>query len=147
MDIRYFIGVDISKATAPADRLDWAVFDGRTFDGRTIVLQSQSANTEVAIRATVKLIKGLPGFVIAQSVCCVEHTGIYCTHLLSSRAAAAFMRFICRFGWRAVYRSKKRVVCNGERLILLMPSVLRSMPFGFAIRYDYGNLNGLFCKN
>lgn len=25
MDIRYFIGVDISKAT-----LDWAVFDGKT---------------------------------------------------------------------------------------------------------------------
>ncbi len=33
MTIRYFIGVDISKAT-----LDWAVFDGQI-----IVLQSQSA--------------------------------------------------------------------------------------------------------
>ncbi|CAN5264142.1 IS110 family transposase [soil metagenome] len=73
MDIRYFIGVDISKAT-----LDWAVFDGKT-----IVLQSQSANSEMSIRATLKLIKALPGFLIAESVCCMEHTGIYNAHLLT----------------------------------------------------------------
>jgi hypothetical protein len=34
MDIRYYIGIDVSKAT-----LDWAVFDGQT-----IVLQTQSPN-------------------------------------------------------------------------------------------------------
>jgi transposase len=73
MDIRYFIGVDISKAT-----LDWAVFDGKT-----IVLQSQSENSEVGIKATIKLIKALPGFTIANSVCCMEHTGIYNAHILS----------------------------------------------------------------
>ena len=73
MDIRYFIGVDISKAT-----LDWAVFDGKT-----VLLQSQSANSEVGIKATLKLIKALPGFTIAGSVCCMEHTGIYKAHLLS----------------------------------------------------------------
>ena len=74
MDIRYFIGVDVSKAT-----LDWAVYDGKA-----IVLQSQSDNTEIAIRATIKLIKALPGFTVAKAVCCFEHTGIYSAHLLSS---------------------------------------------------------------
>ena len=74
MDIRYFIGVDVSKAT-----LDWAVFDGKT-----TVLQIQSANSPTAIRTTVKLIKALLYFTIAESVCCLEHTGIYCAHLLSS---------------------------------------------------------------
>ena len=73
MYIRYFIGVDISKAT-----LDWAVFDGKT-----IVLQSQSANSETGIKATIKLIKALPGFRVAESVCCMEHTGIYNAHLLA----------------------------------------------------------------
>ena len=73
MDIRYFIGVDISKAT-----LDWAVFDGKT-----IVLQSQSANSETGITLTIKLIKSLPNFRVAESVCCVEHTGIYNAHLLA----------------------------------------------------------------
>ena len=74
MDFLYFIGVDVSKAT-----LDWAIYDGKR-----IVLQSQSANTEVAIRAIVKQIKALPGFTITKSVCCLEHTGIYSAHLLSS---------------------------------------------------------------
>ena len=73
MDIRYFIGVDISKAT-----LDWAVFDGKT-----TVLQSQSANSEAGIKATLKLIKVLPGFKVTKSVCCMEHTGIYNAHLLA----------------------------------------------------------------
>lgn len=73
MDIRYFIGVDISKAT-----LDWAVFDGKT-----IVLQSQSANSETGIKTSLKLIKALPGFKVAESVCCREHTGIYNAHLLT----------------------------------------------------------------
>jgi transposase len=73
MDIRYFIGVDISKAT-----LDWAVYDGKT-----IVLQSQSANSEAGIKTTLKLIKALSGFKVAESVCCMEHTGIYNAHLLS----------------------------------------------------------------
>lgn len=73
MDIRYFIGVDISKAT-----LDWAVFDGKT-----IVFQSQSANSEVGIRTTLKLIRALPLFRVTESVCCMEHTGIYNAHLLA----------------------------------------------------------------
>ena len=73
MDIRYFIGVDISK-----DTLDWAVFDGKA-----IVLQTQSVNSEVGIKAAIKLIKALPEFKVAESVCCMEHTGIYNAHLLT----------------------------------------------------------------
>jgi transposase len=80
MTIRYFIGIDVSKAT-----LDWAVFDGQT-----IVLQTQSVNSPAAIRAIVKLMKALPDFTISESVCCLEHTGIYSAHILSTRAAAAF---------------------------------------------------------
>lgn len=72
MDIRYFIGIDVSKAT-----LDWAVFDGKD-----IVFQSQSANSQAGVKATVKLIKALPGFAIGESVCCMEHTGIYNAHAL-----------------------------------------------------------------
>ena len=80
MTICYFIGVDVSKAT-----LDWAIFDGKI-----TVFQTQSDNSPAAIRATVKLMKALPGFTVTESVCCLEHTGIYGAHLLSSRAAAAF---------------------------------------------------------
>lgn len=73
MDIRYFIGVDISKAT-----LDWAVFDGKT-----IVLQTQSENSEKGIKAAIKLVRALPAFKVGDSVCCMEHTGIYNAHLLT----------------------------------------------------------------
>ena len=66
MDIRYYIGIDISKAT-----LDWAVFDGKT-----IFLQSQSANSKIGIKSALKLIKALPGFKLSEAVCCMEHTGI-----------------------------------------------------------------------
>jgi transposase len=72
MDIRYFIGVDISKAT-----LDWAIFDGQT-----IVLQTQSENTQVGIKTAIKLIKTLPAFNASQAICCMEQTGIYTAHLL-----------------------------------------------------------------
>ena len=66
MHIRYFIGIDVSKAT-----LDWAVFDGQE-----IVYLGQSANSEVGINTVVKLLKALPGFTVFESVCCMEHTGI-----------------------------------------------------------------------
>ncbi len=67
MDIRCFIGIDVSKATP-----DWAVFDGKK-----IVFQSQSLNSESGVKATVKLIKALPNFTIMGSVCCMEHTDHY----------------------------------------------------------------------
>ncbi|GAB3314608.1 hypothetical protein GCM10027299_02950 [Larkinella ripae] len=46
-------------------------------------MQCQSANSEIAIKATLKLIKVLPGFKWTKSVCCMEHTGIYNAHLLT----------------------------------------------------------------
>lgn len=74
MDIQHFIGVDISKAT-----LDWAVYSAKG----GIIYQTQSANSEVGIKATIKTIKSLPDFEIVKSVCCMEHTGIYNAHLLN----------------------------------------------------------------
>jgi transposase len=53
-------------------------------------LQSQSANTETGIKSTVKLLKALPGFAIAESVCCMEHTGIYNAHLLTQLNKLSF---------------------------------------------------------
>ena len=52
MDIQYFIGVDIAKGT-----LDWAVFDGKS-----IVLQTHSANSVAGIKTVLRLLKGLPGW-------------------------------------------------------------------------------------
>ncbi|GAB3753326.1 IS110 family RNA-guided transposase [Spirosoma pomorum] len=67
METHYFVGIDVSKAT-----LDWAVFNGKA-----IVLQTQSLNSVVAIKATIKVLKALPDFNLQQCVCCLEHTGIY----------------------------------------------------------------------
>ena len=61
MDVQYYIGIDVSKAT-----LDLAVFNGKT-----IVLQTQSLNSVVAIKATIKALKALPGFTTTQSVFCL----------------------------------------------------------------------------
>lgn len=73
MTTQFYIGVDVSKAT-----LDWAVSDGKT-----IILQTQCVNSEAGIKAALKLIKVLPNFKVSEAVCCLEHTGIYCAHLLS----------------------------------------------------------------
>ncbi|ADB36903.1 IS110 family transposase [Spirosoma linguale] len=67
METHYFVGIDVSKAT-----LDWAVFNGKT-----IVLQTQSLNSVVAIKATIKVLKALPNFDLQRCICCLEHTGIY----------------------------------------------------------------------
>jgi transposase len=80
MDIRYYIGIDVSKAT-----LDWAVFDGTS-----IVLQTQSPNSETGIKAALKLIKALPDFKTQTSVSCCEHTGIYNALILQQLASATF---------------------------------------------------------
>ncbi|MGF7215948.1 transposase [Spirosoma lacussanchae] len=77
MDVQYYIGIDVSKAT-----LDWAVFNGKT-----IVLQTQSLNSVAAIKATIKALKALPGFITIQSVFCLEHTGVYNAHILDQLVA------------------------------------------------------------
>lgn len=74
MATRFYIGVEVSKPT-----LDWAVTEGKT-----IFLQTQTANSEAGIKMAVSVIKALPNFSSSESVCCLEHTGVYCAHLLSS---------------------------------------------------------------
>ena len=72
MDIRYYIGIDISKAT-----LDWAVYDGKN-----MVLQTSTPNTVTGIKTALRLLKTLPDWNPADAVFCMEHTGIYNAHLL-----------------------------------------------------------------
>jgi transposase len=80
MEIRYYIGIDVSKAT-----LDWAVFDGKT-----IILQTQSPNSEKGIKAAIKLLRSLPEFAPQLSIACLEHTGIYNALILQQLSAFSF---------------------------------------------------------
>ncbi len=70
--LNYCIGVDVSKA-----HLDLAVW----LDGK-IVAQFAPANGVSALRKCVLEMRRLDGFAMSQAVFCVEHTGIYCAHLL-----------------------------------------------------------------
>ena len=72
MNIRYFVGINISKPT-----LDWAVYDGKK-----MVLQTNSTNSIAGIKSALRLIKTLPDWTPLQAVFCMEHTGIYNAHLL-----------------------------------------------------------------
>jgi transposase len=67
MDIQYYIGIDISKAT-----LDWAIFDGKT-----LALQTTTPNTVTGIKTALRQLKLLAGWNPEQAVFCMEHTGIY----------------------------------------------------------------------
>ncbi|WP_229214101.1 IS110 family transposase [Dyadobacter flavalbus] len=64
MEIIHFIGIDISKSI-----LDWAVYT----PPKGIIFQTQSANSEEGIKATIKTIKALSNFEILKSVWCMEH--------------------------------------------------------------------------
>lgn len=72
MNIHYFIGIDIAKAS-----LDWAVYDGKK-----IVLQTSTPNTVAGIKTALRLLKMLPDWRLQQTVFCMQHTGIYNAHLL-----------------------------------------------------------------
>lgn len=72
MDIRHYIGIDVSKNT-----LDWAIYANKQ-----IIWQTQSDNSPTAIRAVVKKLRALPNFSLSTSICCMEHTGIYNAHAL-----------------------------------------------------------------
>ena len=125
MDIRYFIGIDIAKAT-----LDWAVCDGKK-----MVLQTSTPNTVAGIKTTLRLLKRLPEWNPKKAVFCMEHTGIYNAHLLD------FLHKLHFPIWLEIVPCKLRkpVVCNGVRLTQLTPSVLLSMLFASVISFDYGN--------
>lgn len=72
MDIHYFVGIDIAKAT-----LDWAIYNGKK-----IVLQTSTPNSVTGIKTALRLLKALPDWNPKQAVFCMEHTGIYNAHLL-----------------------------------------------------------------
>lgn len=64
MDIRYYVGIDIAKAT-----LGWAVYDGKK-----IVLQTSTPNSVAGIKTALRLLKSLPDWKPAEAVFCMEHT-------------------------------------------------------------------------
>src|SRR5436190_15709232 len=72
MELKHYIGVDVSKAT-----LDIVVCE----QGQ-VIFRTQSENNKKSIAKTVKELRRLPSFSMMQSVFCMEHTGIYCHHLL-----------------------------------------------------------------
>ncbi|QKZ14455.1 IS110 family transposase [Spirosoma sp. KUDC1026] len=72
MNIHYFIGIDIAKAT-----LDWAVYDGKK-----MVLQTSTPNTIAGIKTALRLLKTLSDWKPLEAIFCMEHTGIYNAHLL-----------------------------------------------------------------
>lgn len=72
MEIHYYVGIDIAKAT-----LDWAIYDGKK-----ITLQTSTPNSVAGIKTGLRLMKTLPGWHLRQSLFCMEHTGIYNAHLL-----------------------------------------------------------------
>lgn len=72
MDFCYFIGIDIAK-----DTLDWAVY---TQQG--VHLSIHTPNTPAGVKTALSEFKTLSGWNPKQAVFCMEHTGIYNTHLL-----------------------------------------------------------------
>lgn len=72
MELKYYIGVDVSKK-----KLDMALL----VQGK-VVAKLQCENTKKGIGQAVKSLRKVPGFGMAHSVFCMEHTGIYCQPLL-----------------------------------------------------------------
>ena len=70
----YFIGVDVSR-----NELDYAVMQGNT-----LLFHKETQNEPEAIFTQVNELKSLPGFTVTKSVFCMEHTGFYCNHLVST---------------------------------------------------------------
>jgi transposase len=74
MQWKYFIGIDVSKLT-----LDVCINQGK----EKIFSVSLSNSVKALDRLWKDLCKQFPEFNPAETVCCLEHTGIYNTHLLS----------------------------------------------------------------
>jgi len=70
----YFIGTDVSRNT-----LDHAVMQGHE-----LLFHRQTANQVSAISDFISEIKQLNGFKIGKALFCVEDTGIYSNHMLTS---------------------------------------------------------------
>lgn len=119
MDIRYFIGIDIAKAT-----LDWAVYDGRK-----VVLQTSTANSVAGIKTALRLLKTLPEWQPQQAVFCMEHTGIYNAHLLD---------FLHKLRFPIWLESSLQIKKAGG-LTALMPNELLNMPTAFGTNFGFGS--------
>lgn len=73
MNYKYFVGVDVSKAT-----LDFAVLNGREH-----IISMQTSNDIYGIKDFVKQMKTiLPKIKLEETLFCMEHTGVYNEHLL-----------------------------------------------------------------
>ena len=72
MNFTYFIGIDISK-----NKLDLAVFKGRNFEFHKVI-DNQKADIDQFIRSLV----AINGFSMANTLFCMEYTGIYNNILL-----------------------------------------------------------------
>lgn len=70
----HFIGIDVS-----AKELDWAISSGNVH-----LFHRKTDNVPEAIVQLITELKRLPKFKIAKAVFCMEHTGIYCNHVLSA---------------------------------------------------------------
>lgn len=69
----YFIGIDVSKNT-----LDYAVMHQSK-----VLFHRQDKNELADIGSFIIGLKALPKFTIPKALFCMEHTGIYCNHLLN----------------------------------------------------------------
>lgn len=72
METTYFLGIDVAKKTLQA---------ALTVDGRAMV-DYQLENGKKGIKSFFKDLFKQGGFASGQLVVCIEHTGIYCNHLL-----------------------------------------------------------------
>lgn len=73
MEFDFFIGIDVSKG-----ELDFSVQQDNRF-----LFHREIGNNPEAINALLKELSKLPGFTFSKTVFCMEHTGIYCAHLLN----------------------------------------------------------------
>ena len=128
MEIRYYIGIDVSNNT-----LDWAVYADQR-----MVWQTQSENSSVAIRAVIKQLQALDCFRNTNCVVCIEHAGLYNAHALE-----VLFQANSRFGWRLPYTLNKRVDYNEANPIALMLNVLLNMLMAFGTAFGCGNLHAL----
>lgn len=68
----YFIGIDVSR-----NELDYAVMKGKN-----LLLHCERLNNPQNITEFITELKLLPNFTITKAVFTMEHTGIYCNHLI-----------------------------------------------------------------
>lgn len=69
----YFIGIDVSR-----NELDYAIIYQKK-----LLFHREAKNEPENIKSFINELKTLPKFSLSKAVFCMEHTGIYCNHLLN----------------------------------------------------------------